>query len=63
MDHLNEIAREQSPIRGLPEPMIRHYLTSQVVLEIGPRETEGLNEFLRRAARFDILLATGRTLA
>jgi predicted solute-binding protein len=63
MDHLDEIVREQSPIRGLPEAMIRHYLTSQVVLEIGRREIEGMNEFLRLAARFDILLTTGRTLA
>ena len=60
VEHLEDIVREQAPLRGLPEFMVREYFARNVVFEIGPRELAGMKEFLNRAARFDILVATGK---
>lgn len=61
--HRDEIARAESPARGFPESMIRKYLTEHIVFELGERDYQGLELFLRRAARFEpISVPTGVAL-
>jgi chorismate dehydratase len=57
--HLDDIVREQTPVRGLPEALVREYLLHNLVLEIGAREREGMATFLKLAKAFDTLKAPG----
>lgn len=53
MDHMEDIAREQSPLRGISEAQVRDYLTRNVVFDLGPREHEGLQQYLKYAQALD----------
>lgn len=57
--HLEEIIRQESQARRLPESLVRDYLTRRLVHEIGSQEREGLRLFLKMAARFDTLKEAG----
>jgi predicted solute-binding protein len=63
LEHMDEIVTAESPVRQFPEPMVRKYLTEHIVLELGERDYEGLELFLRRAARFEKLSVPGGILA
>ncbi len=57
--HIDEIVREQTPVRGLSEALVRNYLLHDIVFEIGAREREGMALFLSMAKAFDTLKAPG----
>jgi len=46
MEHLEEIVAAESGRRGMPESLVREYLTRNVSFRIGPREQAGLDLFL-----------------
>jgi hypothetical protein len=48
-DHLEDIVKIDAAARGIPEPLAREYLTHHIVNELGPREYEGLELYLRYA--------------
>jgi chorismate dehydratase len=47
--HLEDIVKIDAAARGIPETLAREYLTRNIVNELGPREYEGLELFLRYA--------------
>jgi chorismate dehydratase len=51
--HLDEIVSEQAPIRGIAQQLARQYLTHHIVFELGEREHEGLNLYLKHAAALE----------
>jgi predicted solute-binding protein len=55
--HVDEIVRQQSPIRGITEQLAREYLTRHIVFELEDRDHEGLNLFLKQAAALDCVTA------
>jgi chorismate dehydratase len=60
--HIDDIVRSESVTRGFPEALVREYLTSHIVFELGARDYAGLETFLERAASLDspvVSLATG----
>jgi chorismate dehydratase len=48
-DHLDDIVKIDGAARGIPETLARDYLTHHIVNELGPREYEGLELYLRYA--------------
>jgi predicted solute-binding protein len=48
-DHLEDIVKVDAAARGIPEALARDYLTHYIVNELGPREYEGLELYLRYA--------------
>ena len=46
---LDDIAKTDGAARGIPEELARTYLTRHIVNELGPREEEGLQLYLRYA--------------
>ena len=50
-----EIAREQAPIRQIPEELANEYLTRHIVFELGRRDHQGMKLYLDQAARFEKL--------
>lgn len=53
LEHLDDIVAVESAARGMPAGLVRDYFTRNVVLELGEREYQGMNEFLRMAAEFE----------
>jgi chorismate dehydratase len=51
--HMDQIVREQSPIRGVGEQLARDYLTRHIVFELNDRDHEGLRLYLEKAAALD----------
>jgi predicted solute-binding protein len=51
--HVDEIARQQAPVRGVTEQLAREYLTRHIVFELNDRDHEGLNLYLKHAAALD----------
>jgi predicted solute-binding protein len=47
--HLEDIVKIDAAARGIPETLAREYLTRHIVNELGPREYEGLELYLRYA--------------
>ncbi len=47
--HLEDIVKIDAAARGIPEGLAREYLTRHIVNELGPREYEGLELYLRYA--------------
>jgi predicted solute-binding protein len=45
-DHIEEIIAAESARRGFAPEMVRKYLTRHIVHELGPREYQGLEQFL-----------------
>ena len=48
---LERIVAAEAPARGFPVDLVRRYLTSHIVFELGPAEREGMELFLRYARR------------
>lgn len=46
---IEEIVASEAPRRGFPPELVREYLTRHVVHELGPRDYEGMELFLRYA--------------
>jgi len=57
--HLEDIIRTESPARGLPEPLVRRYLTQHIVFELDDRSRRGMEEFLRLARELDTVVDSG----
>jgi chorismate dehydratase len=53
LDHMDELVREQAPIRGISEQLTRDYLTKHIVFELGPRDYEGMRRYLDLALALD----------
>ncbi len=49
-ERIEEIVREEAPLRGLAPDLAREYLTRNIVHELGEREYQGLRRFLELAA-------------
>ena len=49
MAHMDDIVREQSPIRGIPPELTRAYLTRHIVFELGEKDYEGMRRYLQLA--------------
>ena len=47
--HLDDIVKSDASARGIPEDLARDYLENHIVNELGPREYEGLQLYLRFA--------------
>ena len=58
-DHIDRIVATQAAPRSIPEPLAREYLTRHIVFELGDRDYEGLDLFLKRAARFERVKLSG----
>lgn len=48
--HIDEIVAQESVRREFPRELVREYLTRHIVHELGPREYEGMELFLRMAS-------------
>jgi predicted solute-binding protein len=55
--HMDDIVREQAPIRHMSPETIRHYLTRNIVFELRARDLEGLDLYLKKAAALDYAAA------
>jgi chorismate dehydratase len=49
LERIEEIVAAEAPVRGFPPALVREYLTAHIVHELGPREYEGMELFLRYA--------------
>ena len=50
---MDDIVREQAPVRGISEALTRAYLTQHIVFELGPRDYEGMRRYLDLALALD----------
>jgi predicted solute-binding protein len=48
-EHIEEIVAAESPRRGFPPELVREYLTRNIVHQLGPREYQGMDLFLKYA--------------
>jgi len=48
-ERIEEIVAAEAPARGFPPEMVREYLTRHIVHELGPRDYQGMDLFLRYA--------------
>jgi chorismate dehydratase len=53
MAHMDEMAREQAPIREISEAAVREYLTRNVAFDLGEKEHQGLQLYLKHALALD----------
>ncbi len=53
LGHLDDIVARESPARGVPADLVRQYLSSYIVFELGAPEREGMDLFLRYARDLD----------
>jgi chorismate dehydratase len=51
--HMDEIVREQAPLRGVSEVLTREYLTHYIVFQLGERHYEGMRRYLELALALD----------
>jgi chorismate dehydratase len=56
--HIDNVIRSESVTRDFPEALVREYLTSRIVFELGARDYAGLALFLERAASLDRTVAS-----
>ncbi|MBI3470673.1 MAG: menaquinone biosynthesis protein [Candidatus Solibacter usitatus] len=54
-ERLEEVVRQESAARSIPGDLARRYLTHHIVNELGPRDYEGLNLYLRYARELEIV--------
>jgi predicted solute-binding protein len=52
-ERIEEIVAAESPLRAFPPALVREYLTRHIVCELGEREYQGMDLFLRYAAQTD----------
>jgi predicted solute-binding protein len=53
LDHMDDIVREQSPLRGVSPELTRAYLTKHIVFELGDEDYEGMRRYLDLALSLD----------
>ncbi len=53
LDHMDDIVREQSPIRGITEELTRAYLTQHIVFELNEKDYEGMRRYLELATSLE----------
>jgi chorismate dehydratase len=53
LERMDQIVESESPRLGLAPELVRDYLTRHIVHELGPREYEGMDLFLRYACEKD----------
>jgi chorismate dehydratase len=53
--NLDAIVEKEAPPRSIPIPLARRYLSKNIRFELGPRELEGMREFLSRADKYGLL--------
>jgi chorismate dehydratase len=59
LEHVEEIVREQAPLRGVSEELARAYLTRHIVFELGDKDREGMRLYLQHAQRLDRVSVPG----
>jgi len=59
---IDEIVASESPRRGFPAELVREYLTRHILHELGPREYQGMELFLRYARERTAEPTRGRSL-
>ncbi len=52
--NLDQIVASEAPARGFPAELVRRYLRSHIVLELGARERQGMELFLQYAQAPDL---------
>ena len=57
--HLEDIVREQAPLRGVTEALARQYFTQNIAYELTPKDYEGMNLYLKLALSLDQTLVGG----
>lgn len=57
LDHIDEIIRAETPVRGIPEALAREYLTRHIAFELAAADYDGMSRFLAEAVRLDKLVA------
>lgn len=50
-ERIEEIVAIEAPLRGFPPDLVREYLETHIVHELGPRDYEGMNLFLSYASQ------------
>lgn len=53
LEHIEEIVRSESESRKFPPALVREYLTSHIVFELGERDYRGLDLYLDRASKIE----------
>ena len=51
--HMDEIVRTEAPIRAVSEDLVRRYLTKHIVFELGERDYQGMNLYLKHALKLE----------
>jgi predicted solute-binding protein len=59
LEHMDELVRDQAPARAVSETLVRKYLTEHIVFELGERDHQGLDLYLKLAARFEPAAVVG----
>lgn len=49
LEHMDDLVRHEAPLRGVSEELARKYLTGHIVFELGERDYEGLELYLKMA--------------
>jgi chorismate dehydratase len=62
LEHVDDIVEIESVRRSFPPDLVRRYLSSHIVYELGPAEYEGLDLFLRTASEVPSVTGTGDSL-
>lgn len=52
-ERIDEIVAQEAAARGFPAGLVREYLTRHIVHELGPRDYEGMELFLRYAGQLE----------
>jgi predicted solute-binding protein len=63
LEHMDDIVRAEAPGRGLSEAVVQRYLTEHLVLELGDRDYQGMNLYLKMALSLDkttVAVSAGR---
>jgi chorismate dehydratase len=63
--HMDDIVKAEAPVRGVSEGLVRKYLTEHIVCELGDRDYEGMQLYLKYALRLDdvaVSVSGGQTL-
>ncbi len=63
LTHMDDIVRQQSPIRGVSEELTRAYLTRHIVFELNEKDYEGMRRYLDLALRLDRVSLPGGVTA
>jgi predicted solute-binding protein len=59
LDHIDDIVREQAPIRDTSHELTREYLTRHIVFELNEKDYEGMQRYLDLAFNLDRVAVPG----